>query len=259
MPNLQKDDVNLFYVDEGEGDPALLFAHGLMNDHTYFDPQVEHFRTSRRTIALDLKGHGASDKPEMQYTIKDFADDLAWTIQELDLAQPVVVGHSMGGAAALQLAADAPDLVSGVVVLDSPVIPPPDFASAVRQFAEGARSPAYQDVVRQFMGQFVGFLDDPERGEELVEQMASTPQHVTAPCLQAYVDWDSEGAAAVSVPLLYVSSGPWFTQVDRFRELSPHLVTGQTVGSGHYHQLEVPDQINAMIRRFIDVGLGASG
>jgi hypothetical protein len=52
-----------------------------------------------------------------------------------------------------------------------------------------------------------------------------------------------------------VSSGPWFTDLPRFRELCPQLVTGQTVGSGHYHQLEVPEQINAMIERFLALSL----
>lgn len=256
MAFVQPGGTSMFYADDGEGEPSLVFAHGLMNDHTYFAPQIDHFRSSFRTVAVDLPGHGQSDRPERQYTIGGFADDLSLLIDELDLHRPVVIGHSMGGAAALQLAADSPSRLGAVVILDSPVIPPPDFQAAVQQFAEGARGPDYSEVVRQFMGQFVGFQDDPGRAEELVEQMASTPQHVTAPCLQSYVDWDSEAAASVSVPVLYVSSGPWFTQVDRFRELSPQLVTGQTVGSGHYHQLEVPDQINSMLRRFLEVEVG---
>jgi hypothetical protein len=57
------------------------------------------------------------------------------------------------------------------------------------------------------------------------------------------------------VPVLYVSSGPWFADVARVRELCPQLVTAQTVGSGHYHQLEVPEQVNAMIDRFLAVAL----
>jgi pimeloyl-ACP methyl ester carboxylesterase len=258
MPHVERKGVKLFYEERGTGEPPLLLSHGLMNDHSYFQPQLDKLSSQRRVVALDLRGHGKSDQPEQRYTIDGFADDLDWIVDELDLDDVVVVGHSMGGAASLQFAADVPDKVSAVIILDTPIVPPSDFGAAMGQLAEGAKTPAYQDVIRVFMSQFVGFQDDPDRANQLVEKMASTPQHVTASCLQAYIDWDSAGAArAVTVPVLYVSSGPWFTQVDEFRELCPQLVTGQTVGSGHYHQLEVADQINAMIRRFVEVAVSS--
>jgi hypothetical protein len=70
--------------------------------------------------------------------------------------------------------------------------------------------------------------------------------------------YDAAAAASANkAPTLYVSAGFWFTQVDRFRELCPQLATAQTFGSGHYHQLEVPAQINAMIERFITITSGS--
>ena len=90
--------------------------------------------------------------------------------------------------------------------------------------------------------------------------MAATPQHVIASAMEDYLAYDSAAAAAAcKLPLVYVSSGPWFADVARLRELCPQLVTGQTVGSGHYHQLEVPEQINAMIDRFVAVALARRG
>lgn len=254
MAFLERDGVSLYHQEKGEGSPPLLFSHGLMNDHTVFDAQVSGLAEDHRVVAVDLRGHGKSDQPTQTYTIEGFADDLSWTIDQLGLEGAVVIGHSMGGAVTLQLAADVPDKVSAAIILDSPIVPPEEFGGAMGQLAEGAKTPAYQDVIRGFMSQFVGFQDDPDRAAQFVDEMASTAQHVTASCLQAYVDWDSAAAAeAVQVPVLYVSSGPWFTQVEKFRELCPQLVTGQTVGSGHYHHMEVPDQVNAMIRRFVDI------
>jgi pimeloyl-ACP methyl ester carboxylesterase len=46
-----------------------------------------------------------------------------------------------------------------------------------------------------------------------------------------------------------------FTEMPRLRAVCPHVVTGQTVGAGHFHQLEVPEQVNAMIERFLAVSL----
>jgi pimeloyl-ACP methyl ester carboxylesterase len=59
-------------------------------------PDPEHFGRTHRVVAVDLRGHGASDKPVQDYTIVGFADDLTWPRERLDLVKPVVVGHSMG-------------------------------------------------------------------------------------------------------------------------------------------------------------------
>ncbi|MEJ7755036.1 MAG: alpha/beta fold hydrolase [Nocardioidaceae bacterium] len=67
----------------------------------YLAPQLAHFATRHRTVAVDLRGHGESDAPEQDYTIEGFASDVAWMSQQLGLERPVVVGHSLGGIVAL--------------------------------------------------------------------------------------------------------------------------------------------------------------
>jgi pimeloyl-ACP methyl ester carboxylesterase len=258
MRRLSRDGVALCYAEAGRGDPPLVLVHGGLCDHTNFAPQLAHFGHRLRTLAVDLRGHGRSDKPRQAYTIPGFADDVAWLCREVGVAGPVVVGHSMGGLIALELAARSGDLPAAVVILDSPVMPPPAFVEAVREFAAALGTPEHGEVVRRFMGQFVGFDDDPRRKASLLDAMAAVAPHVTTSALANYLAFDSAAAAAACrVPLLYVSSGPWFADVARLRELCPRLVTAQTVGSGHYHQLEVPEQVNAMIDRFLSVALRA--
>jgi pimeloyl-ACP methyl ester carboxylesterase len=260
MEELVRDGVALTYADAGSGDPPILLIHGAMNDHSYFAPQFEHFRRRHRTIAVDLRGHGRSAKPRQDYTIHGFAEDVAWLGREISLVGPVIVGHSMGGLVALDIAARFADLPAAVVILDTPVVPPQPFADALRPFATALRTPAFREAIREFLSSFIGFADDPARARGLLDEMATTPQHVIASAMEDYLAYDSAAAAAAcKLPLIYVSSGPWFADVARLRELCPQLVTGQTVGSGHYHQLEVPEQINAMIDRFVAVALARRG
>ena len=70
--------------------------------------QIEAFAPKHRIIAVDLRGHGESDKPDQDYDIAGFADDMAWLIREIGLDRPVLIGHSMGGVTTLNLAAQAP-------------------------------------------------------------------------------------------------------------------------------------------------------
>ncbi|MBV9327847.1 MAG: alpha/beta hydrolase [Chloroflexi bacterium] len=88
------------------------------HDHTYLAPQFAHFSERHRVVSVDLRGHGDSDKPEQTYSIQGFADNLAWQIYELGLHRRVVVGHSMGAAAVLDLAGRCGDRTSAGVLLD---------------------------------------------------------------------------------------------------------------------------------------------
>ena len=64
-----RDNVALFYKEAGSGDPPILLVHGGMDDHTHFSPQFEHFQLNHRTVTMDLRGYGQSDKPQQDYTI----------------------------------------------------------------------------------------------------------------------------------------------------------------------------------------------
>jgi pimeloyl-ACP methyl ester carboxylesterase len=76
------------------------------------------------------------------------------------------------------------------------------------------------------------------------------------PSFESIAAWD--GAAALGscrVPILNVAASQPLPDLARMRELAPTLVTAQTAGAGHFHQLEVPEQVNAMIERFLVVAL----
>ena len=151
MRQLERDGVALCYEEAGEGEPPDLLVHGWCCDHTYFAPQFEHFaERGHRVVAVDLRGHGKSDKPHQRYAMQDFADDLAWVCQRLELAKPVVIGHSMGGIVAFDLAARYPHLPSAVVMLDAAVFLPSAARAAIPGLLEQLRGPDYQNVLREY-------------------------------------------------------------------------------------------------------------
>ena len=79
MRSLRRDGVALFYEEAEGAEPPVLLVHGWCCDHTYFVPQFEHYaERGHRVVAVDLRGHGRSDKPEGDYAMGVFADDLAW-------------------------------------------------------------------------------------------------------------------------------------------------------------------------------------
>lgn len=257
MPRLDRAGVGLYYEEAGSGTPPLLLVHGWCCDHTYLAPQFAHFQRAHRVVTVDLRGHGQSDKPEQEYTRAAFTDDLIWLSGQLGLDRPVVVGHSLGGAIALDLAVRYPDLVAAIVLLDAPIAPPRANWPARQRLVEELHSPRYLAAATRYVadGMFLP-TDDPDRKAKIVAGMTAAPRHVLVSSFENIVRYDTEAAAAaLRVPVLSIVCSQPRSDLVRFRELCPHLVQGQTVGAGHFLQLEVPDQVNAMIERFLAISL----
>jgi pimeloyl-ACP methyl ester carboxylesterase len=269
---LNRDGVRLAHVEAGPNAPAsppLVFVHGWMGDHNALLPQILHFAATRRVVAIHLRGHGDSEAPQQDYTMAGFADDIAWQCLELGLHKPVIVGHSLGGMITLEVAGRHPDLASGIVIIDSMVLPPQRFLEAVAphmaaQLMNGDhRAMARAQAVEIYLDHVD--IDDPMRKQRLIDVLCAahrkSPRHAAVSTIMGLLNgYDAMPAAqACTVPVAYLDAGvPMIEQgrdLQRFKDACPQLVVAKIFGAGHFAPLEVPDQINAMIARFIAVGI----
>ena len=260
MGALQRDGVRLGYEAHGSGEPTLVFVHGWCCDRSHFAPQMERFAAEHRVVALDQRGFGESDRPEQAYTIEGFADDIAFLCTSLGLEKPVVIGHSLGGAVALAVAARHPELPSGLVLCDPAAFWPEPLLPGMAELAEAFATPQYKEHARDFVRRAL-FIDgdDPALRERIVTQMSETPQHVMHSSFANLHAFDeAEAARACRVPVLSIDAATPIVDRDRFRAACPHVTFDATPGAGHFHQLLVPDEINAKIERFV-AGLAGPG
>jgi pimeloyl-ACP methyl ester carboxylesterase len=135
MPVLERDGVQLVYTDHGRPErPAMVLIHGWCDRSATMGPLAEAFTASHRVVRVDLRGHGGSDAPldEANYAITTLAEDLAALCEHLGVWAAVLVGHSLGGAVAVELAARRPELVAAVVALEGTILFPDEAAPAVR-------------------------------------------------------------------------------------------------------------------------------
>jgi pimeloyl-ACP methyl ester carboxylesterase len=259
MPCLTvSDGVSLAYDDAGDGQPPMIFVHGWTADRSIFAAQASHFARLHRVVSLDLRGHGVSDKPKDRYSMDLFAEDVAWMCARLGVQHAILVGHSMGGLVVLELAARHPELAIALILLDTPVFPPAGLVTAMQAVAREFRGPNYAEAARRFVdGVFLP--TDHVRREQVLQSVVGCPKHVLSPSWEQQINYDASPAAAVCrVPLCYIGAATPLADLSRLRALCPQLVSGQTVGSGHFHTLEVPGQINAMIEQFLLTALRRS-
>ncbi|ADB63047.1 alpha/beta hydrolase fold protein (plasmid) [Haloterrigena turkmenica DSM 5511] len=95
MPYIQCNGADLYYEDHGEG-PPIVFLHGVMASHRFFEPQLTALSKEYRTIAVDFRGHGRSEKTELGHTVTQYARDLQAFLSQHERENVVLVGWSMG-------------------------------------------------------------------------------------------------------------------------------------------------------------------
>ncbi len=115
MPEVAVGGYSLFYDEQGSGEP-LVFLSGLGGDHRAFGVTTRHFSTRYRTLALDARDVGRSGRAGGRYSTADLADDVDRWLGAIGVDRAAVVGHSLGGLVAQELAIRHPGRVRALVL-----------------------------------------------------------------------------------------------------------------------------------------------
>jgi pimeloyl-ACP methyl ester carboxylesterase len=265
MPYAKLGEVTLFYTDEGAGPPVLL-VHGYTCDGSDWSWQIPALMPKHRVVTVDLRGHGHSSAPDEGYTTPDFAGDMAALVAELELEPVIAMGHSMGGGIVASLAAEHPEMVRAVVLVDSALGMDPAGRPAMEQMAASLQTPAAHDIVATFFASsFYPPASPPHLAALHGRRVRALPQHVLAKSLvgmvlgegQVAMRADSEACLKrLRVPTLTFRAGsqdPWAVATWE-RAQSSHAYSKAVAweGTGHFLHQERPAEFNAIVTAWID-------
>ena len=110
--------VEINYIQQGQGDTTLLFLHGWCNDGTYWKNQVEYFYENYNVFAIDLPGFGKSKAKRTNWTIEEYTNDVTAFIDIMNLKNVVIIGHSMAAEIMLQTALTNNPKIIGIAGVD---------------------------------------------------------------------------------------------------------------------------------------------
>ena len=247
------DGARIAYVTRGTGRPALVFVHGGLANRTFWREQIEGLSPRYQVVAVDLAGHGESERRRAASTIARFGEDVCAVVNHLGLSRLVIIGNSLGGPAALEAAALLPERAMGVVGVDTfhdaTVRQPPEEVRA--RAAAFARDPA--GSCRAMVGQLFhpnayGSL----RGWAETE-MCAVPPDVVVPMLEGFAGYDLAAAfRKAGVPIRAINGDLWPTQTDRNRSVVADFDAVVIPHAGHYPMLEQPEVFNRLLERLVE-------
>ena len=171
----------------------------------------------------------------------------------MKLDELVIVGHSMGGTIVLQLAATHPACVAAIVMVDpAPLVWPSELNTGVDAIV-AAIDAGNQEPRRQFIADALFMkTSDKSLKKRVLKTMMASPSHVAADAMKGILAFDGPAIAArCKVPALHLAANPPLNPPHLMSQWLPTVVNGWTVGADHFNQLEVPDQVNAMIEGFL--------
>jgi 3-oxoadipate enol-lactonase len=251
---------SLFYTVEGSG-PPVVFLHGNGLDYRIWDDQAVAFAERYTVVRYDLRGFGRSSLPDGRPYLH--AEDLHAVLDALEIRKPAVVGHSMGGGAAVNFAVLYPQDARALVVLASSL---GGFAYSQEMKTEAGNLPLTAQrkgiaVAREMLlqrGLFAATMENPRASMRLREIVASysgwhwmnrdNGQPLAPPAI--------ERLGSISIPTLVMVGERDAADIRAVAETLAVGIPGAKkavlTGVGHMPCMEDPAAVNALVMRFLE-------
>jgi pimeloyl-ACP methyl ester carboxylesterase len=253
-------------VERGPKDAGpIVLIHCFTCAINWWDKMIPRLDRNHRVVAIDLLGHGGSEKPSSGYSIQDQADLVAEALRQLGVSNAEVVGHSLGGPVTIALAEQAPRLVSWMVTIDS--IPDTSYGD-VGFIGELPFKPVIGEALWRIKPDFsirngleVAFAPGFSVPDAFVEDVKRMTYSAYTGSHDAFDEYTAEKslpkrAAALGKPLLAIMGAEEQIASDprealaAYRAADPAVQTKLIAGAGHSPNVEKPAETAALVLGF---------
>jgi pimeloyl-ACP methyl ester carboxylesterase len=248
------DGVHIEYQVYGHGEPAVVLVHGWSNNANYWNAQLDDLKARYTVVTLNLAGHGASERNRTDWSMANYAADVAAVVHEIPNRKVVLVGHAMGGIVVLEAARLIGARVIGIIAVDSlKSVGQPPMSKA--QFDE-LMQPFRTDFIghmRDFVGAYLFTKDsDPLFVRKVADDMARASPEVAVPSLEAVYHYDFAALPDIRVPIIAINSDLHMpTDEARIRKLAPTFRSIVVPGTGHFLMMESAPRFNPILLQAI--------
>ncbi|MEB2778715.1 alpha/beta hydrolase [Algoriphagus sp. D3-2-R+10] len=251
--------VEINYLQQGQGNTTVLFLHGWCIDGTYWKNQVEYFSKNYNVYAIDLPGFGKSKTERTNWTIEEYANDVTSFIDTMELKNVVIVGHSMAGEIMLQIALTYNPQIKGIVGVDNFKIIDVEFTpEQMKQMSDffpmlekdfKNSAPVYADMM----------LFHPTTSKEVKDRVktdfANTDSVIgygTFINQMQYANTDAQRLEQLNYKLYLINSDGFPTNENGLKNHCKNSFQVETISAtGHYPMIEKPMEFNLLLEKVL--------
>jgi pimeloyl-ACP methyl ester carboxylesterase len=252
--------LRLAFVEQGPGAGLpIIFLHGVTDSWRSFEPVLRLLPTDVRAIAISLRGHGDSGRPDGGYTYGEMAGDLRAFMERRGIASAIVVGHSMGSMVAQRFAVDYPDRLAGLVLMGSfaTLHQRADLAEFVSTTIAPVTDPIAAPFAREWQLSTTARTIDPAFLDTVVAETMKVPARVWHAAFDGFLQTPdfSSALSRVSAPVLLMwgDRDSYASESDqrRLRAVMPRARSIVYPGAGHAIHWEDPSRITSDLLAFV--------
>lgn len=242
--------VHYYDIGNKKAADALVLVHCWTCNVEFWREQYNAF-PNYRVIAMDLPGHGRSDKPKADYSMEYFAGAVDAVMKKAGVKRAVLAGHSMGTPVVRRYYELFPEKTLGLVIVDGALLP-----FGPRQEVDKFFEPLFKDY-RNGAPVFIDGMLPPTVRADLRSfirtSMLATPDHVGTSAMRLMLDDAYTPHGKINVPVLaIIAANPmWPKEMEgRYKEIAPNMDYQVWEGVSHFLQLEEPAKFNDAVRSF---------
>lgn len=234
--------------DGGAGGVPVVFVHAFSGNSGHWAGTLAHLRATRRALAFDVRGHGQSAAPAPGgYAVDSLAGDIGAVADQLGLERFVLVGHSLGGAAAAAYAGAHPERLAGLVLVSAPGPTPPETAQRI----VGRMEANYDLTMRVFWEELLAYATPATRAR-IESEKASLSRGTSLELIRAIFGFDPMPAVrAYPGPLLLIDTATDDGPTSIYWHAPATLTRRVIAGTSHWPQLDKPAEFDAILDEFL--------
>jgi non-heme chloroperoxidase len=252
--------LRLAYVEQGpSAGLPIIFLHGVTDSWRSFEPVLRLLPIDVHAIAISLRGHGDSVRPDAGYTYADMAGDLRTFMDRRGIGSAILVGHSMGSMVAQRFAVDCPERLAGLVLMGSfaTIYQHPQIARFVETTIAPLRDPISEPFACEWQLRTTARPIDSALLETVVDETLKVPARVWRAAFEGFLqtpDFSSElSRITVPVLLMWGDRDTYASESDqrRLRAVMPGARSIVYAGAGHAVHWENPSRITSDLMAFV--------